>query len=58
MTSIHEDKESTESNKLRKLLSQTDVQVIGDSLSTKLITQKKKEMKMKIKERRKCPVNN
>ena len=38
MISIYKNKESIESNGLRKLLSQTDIQVIGDSLFTELIT--------------------
>ena len=38
MISIHEDKRDIESNGLCKLLSQTDIQVIENSLFTKLIT--------------------
>ena len=51
MTSTYEDKKSTESDGLRKLLSQTDIQVIGNSLFTKLITQKRKEIKMETKKK-------
>ena len=58
MVSIHEDERSTESNGFRKLLLQTDTQIIEDSLFTKLITQKRKKMKMKIKEERKLLINN
>ena len=58
MTSTYKSKRSTESNELYKLLSQTDIQIIGDDLFTKSITQKEKEMKMKTKRRRKFSINN
>ena len=57
MTSTYEGKKSIESNGLYKLLSHTDIQVIGDSLFIKLITQKEKEMEMRIKERREFSIN-
>ena len=38
MTSIHENKRSTKSDKLRKLLPQTDIQTIENDLSTKSTT--------------------
>ena len=38
MTSIHKSKRDTKSDGLYKLLSQTDIQVIGNNLFTKLIT--------------------
>ena len=49
MTSTHKNKESIESDGLYKLLSQTDIQIIENNLFTKLITQKRKEMKKKKK---------
>ena len=58
MTSIYKNKESTEFDGLYKLLSQTDVQTIEDNLFTKLITQKRKEIKMKKKEKKKFLINN
>ena len=58
MTSIYKNKRSIESNELYKLLSQTNIQVIENSLFTKSIIQKEKEMKMKTKERRKFLINN
>ena len=58
MTSTYEDKKSIEPDGLCKLLPQTDIQVIGDSLFTKLITQEEEEMKMKTKERREFLINH
>ena len=58
MVSIHQNKRSIEPNELRKLLSQTNVQTIGDNLFTESTTQKGKKMEMKTKKRRKLPVNN
>ena len=58
MISIYEDKRDTKSDELYKLLLQTSIQVIENSLSTKSITQKEKEMKMKIIEKRKFSINN
>ena len=58
MTSTHEGKESTKSNGLRQLLLQTGIQTIGSSLFTELITQKEKEMKMRVKGRRKFLINS
>ena len=58
MISIHKNKRSTESNGLRKLLSQTDVQVIGNSLFTKSTSQEGKEMRMRTKREGKFLINN
>ena len=58
MTSTYEGKRSTESNKLYKLLSQTGIQIIENNLFTKLITQERKEMKIKTKKRKKFSINN
>ena len=58
MTSTYEGKRDTKSNGLHKLLPQTDIQTIGNSLFTKSITQKRKEMKMRTKERGKFLINN
>ena len=58
MTSIYKNKESIKSDGLYKLLSQTDIQVIENSLFTKSTTQKRKEMKMEIKEGGEFPTNN
>ena len=58
MTSIHKDKEDIKSYEFCKLLSQTGIQIIGSNLFTKLITQKRKEIKMKTKERKKFLINN
>ena len=58
MISIYKNKESTESNRLRKLLLQTDTQIIGDSLFTELIIQKRKKIRIRIKRRRKFLTNN
>ena len=58
MVSIYEDKRDIESNKLRKLLLQIDVQIIGNNLSTKSTIQEEKKMKIKTKRRRKFSINN
>ena len=58
MTSIYEDKEDIKSNGLRKLLLQTNIQVIENSLFTKSTTQKREKMRVETKERRKFPINN
>ena len=53
MTSIYKNKRDTKSNGLCKLLSQTDVQTLENSLFTKSTIQKRKEMEMRTKEREK-----
>ena len=58
MISTYKDKESIESNKLCKLLPQTNIQTIGNSLFTKSITQKRKKIKMKTEERGKLLTSN
>ena len=58
MTSIYKNEEGTKSDELRKLLPQTGIQTIGDDLSTKSITQKRKKMKKKKKKKRKLSTNN
>ena len=58
MTSIYKNKRSTELDELCKLLPKTCIQTIEDSLSTKLITQEEKKMKIKTEERRKLLTNN
>ena len=58
MTSTYKSKRDTKSNELYKLLSQTDISVIGDGLFTKLITKKEKEMRMKTKEKEKLLISN
>ena len=58
MVSIHKDKRSIESDELYKLLLQINIQTIGDSLFTKSITQKRKKMEMRTKERRKFLISN
>ena len=57
MTSIHKSREGVKSDGLCKLLLQTDTQAIGSSLSTESITQKEKEMRMRIKKRKKLLIN-
>ena len=58
MISIYKSKRSIESNELYKLLPQTDIQVIENSLFTKSTTQEEKEIKMETKEKRKFLTNN
>ena len=58
MISTYKDKEDTRLDRLYKLLSKTDIQIIGNSLSTESTIQKEKEMKVRTKERGKLPTNN
>ena len=58
MISIYKSKRSTKSNKLYKLLSKTDIQIIEDSLFTKSTTQKEKKIRMKTTKRKKFLINN
>ena len=58
MTSIHKSKRNIESNKFYKLLSQTNIQTIENNLFTKLITQKRKKIKIRIKEKEKLLTSN
>ena len=58
MISIHENKRSTRTNELRQLLSQINIRTIEDDLFTKSITQKRKEIRVKTKKRRKLSTNN
>ena len=58
MTPSHKNKRSTKSNGLRKLLLQISIQTIENSLFTKSITQKRKEMKIKTKRERKFLTDN
>ena len=58
MISIYKNKRSTESNRLYKLLLQTDIQVIGNSLFTKSTIQKEKKMKMGTKGKEEFLINN
>ena len=53
MTLTNKDKEDTSFNKLYKLLLETDSQIIKDSLSTKLTSQKGKEVRIEILRREK-----
>ena len=57
MIPIHEDKRGTRTNKFRQLLPKTNIQIIGDYLFTKSTTQKEKEIKVRIKKRRKLLKN-
>ena len=58
MTSIYKDKRSIKSNGFYELLSQVNIQVIEDNLFTKLITQKRKKMKVKTKKEEKLLTSN
>ena len=58
MISFHKDKRDIESNGLRKLLSQTNISIIGDNLFIKSITQKRKKIKVETKRREKFLINN
>ena len=58
MTSTYKSKRDTESNGLYKLLSQTDIQVIKNSLFTKSTTQKEKKMKIETEERGEFSIDN
>ena len=58
MTSIYKNKEGVESDRLYKLLSQTDTQTIEDNLFTKSTIQKRKKMKMKTEKEEKLLINN
>ena len=57
MISTYEDKRSIRTNEFRQLLSKTSIQIIGDYISTKSITQKGKEMRMRIKREGELPEN-
>ena len=58
MISIYKSKESTKSNEICKLLSQTDTWIIGDDLSTKSTIQKKEKIKVKTERKKKFSTNN
>ena len=58
MTSTYKNKRGTELDGLYKLLSQTDIQVIKNSLFTKSTIQKEKEIKIKTKEDEEFPTDN
>ena len=57
MIPIYKSKRSTRTDEFRQLLPKTDIQTIEYYLFTKLITKKEKEMKVKIKKRRKFSKN-
>ena len=58
MTPVYKNKGNTETDELRQLLSQISTRTIEDDLFTKSITQERKKMEMRTKERKKFLVNN
>ena len=58
MVSTYKNERSIKSDELCKLLSQTNIRTIENSLSTKLIIQEEKKIKKKKKKKRKLLINN